>query len=61
MFLDRQDTRKEVEQAYRKELKNEVESKRSRIASNKEYRPEKESFSLIANIEREQNERKKKS
>jgi hypothetical protein len=64
MFLDRQDNRKEVEQAYRKELKTEVDNKRSRVFSNKnsqDYRPEKEAFSLIVNIEREQNERKKKN
>lgn len=35
MFLDRQDNRKEVEQAYRKELKAEVDNKRSRVFSNK--------------------------
>lgn len=40
MFLDRQDNRKEIEQAYRKELKNEMDNKKSRVISNKSYQEE---------------------
>ena len=44
MLIDRQDTRKEQEAAYRKQLKEEVDMKRSRVESvarKGEYRPEK--------------------
>lgn len=64
MLIDREDTRKQQEAAYRQELKQEVEMKRSRVGNGQqrgEYRPEKESFSLIQNIEKQQNERKKKN
>ena len=63
MLFDRPDNRKELEQQYRRQLKDEVAQKKSRVIlkDSSEYHPESQDFSLITNIEKEQEQRKKKS
>jgi hypothetical protein len=50
MFLDKQNNRKDVELAYRKELQQEIQTRKSKdFSNNRNYEPEQD-FALIKNV-----------